>query len=199
MPQTYNISKLQKKVKKELDEDRYRHTMGVMYTAAALAMCYGADLEKTQVAGLLHDCAKCIPNDRKLKMCEKAGIEMNAVEQAAPSLLHAKLGAHLAAERYEVQDQEILDAIRWHTTGRPDMTLLEKIIFMADYIEPMRWKAENLDEIRSIAFHDLDRAVFYTLRDTLNYLSRGPAEIDDMTNRAYLFYRDLCAGKEDDI
>ena len=196
MAQTYNIAKLQKRIRKELDEDRYRHTMGVMYTAASLAMCYGADLEKAQVAGLLHDCAKCIPNDRKLKLCDKYGIEMNAVEQAAPSLLHAKLGAYLAAERYEIKDQEILDAIRWHTTGKPGMTLLEKIIFLSDYIEPMRWKAQNLDEIRYQAFRDLDRAVFWTLRDTLNYLQRGPAQIDDMTDRAYKYYRDLCAGTE---
>jgi predicted HD superfamily hydrolase involved in NAD metabolism len=132
-------------------------------------------------------------------LCEKYGIEINAVEEMAPSLLHAKLGAQLAAERYEIEDPEILGAIRWHTTGKPDMSLLEKIIFQADYIEPMRWKAQNLDEIRAMAFHDLDRAVFYTLRDTLNYLSKVPSMIDDMTNKAYLFYRDICAGKEDDI
>ena len=198
MAQTNNIAKLQKKIRKELDEDRYRHTLGVMYTAASLAMCYGADLEKAQTAGLLHDCAKCIPNDRKLRLCEKYGIEMNAVEHAAPSLLHAKLGAYLAAERYEINDQEILDAIRWHTTGNPGMTLLEKIIFLADYIEPMRWKAQNLDEIRREAFRDIDRAIFWTLRDTLNYLMRTPAQIDDMTDRAYHYYRDLCAGDQDE-
>ena len=69
---TYNLIKMQKKLKKYIDEARYQHTLGVMYTAAALAMCYGADLEQAQVAGLLHDCAKCIPNDKKLKLCKPA-------------------------------------------------------------------------------------------------------------------------------
>ena len=86
MKQQYNIAKMQKKLKKELDDDRYRHTLGVMYTSAALAMRYGADLMKAQVAGLLHDCAKCIPNDKKLRMCEKYGIPVSHVENEAPFL-----------------------------------------------------------------------------------------------------------------
>ena len=76
----YNITKIQKKLRKELDDDRYRHTLGVMYTSAALAMRYGADLMKAQIAGLLHDCAKCIPNDKKLKLCDKYGIPVTKVE-----------------------------------------------------------------------------------------------------------------------
>ena len=95
----YNLTKLQKKVKKELDADRYHHTLGVKYTAAALAMCYGADLESAQVAGLLHDCAKCIPNDRKIRMCKERQIEITKVELDAPYLLHSKLGACLAQEK----------------------------------------------------------------------------------------------------
>lgn len=185
----YNLVKIQKKLKKELDEDRYRHTLGVMYTSAALAMRYGADLEKAQVAGLLHDCAKCIPNDKKLKLCEKHHIPVTRVENNAPFLLHSKLGAYLAKEKYGVADEEILQAIVWHTTGKPDMTLLEEIVFLADYIEPMRWKAENLAKIRQMAFVDLDRAVYMTLRDTLQYLETGSGEVDEMTRAACQFYR----------
>ena len=184
----YNLAKLQKKLRKELDEDRYTHTLGVMYTSAALAMRYGVDLEKAQVAGLLHDCAKCIPNEKKLKMCEKYNIPITRVENNAPFLLHSKLGAYLAKEKYGVQDEEILQAIVWHTTGKPDMTLLEEIVFLADYIEPMRWKAENLEEIRRIAFVDLDLAVYMTLRDTLHYLETGPGEVDEMTRSACQYY-----------
>ena len=103
----YNIMKLQKKLQKELDEDRYYHTLGVMYTSAALAMRYGADMEKAQVAGLLHDCAKCIPNDKKIKMCQKHKIPITQVEEEAPFLLHAKLGAYLAEKKYNVSDKEI--------------------------------------------------------------------------------------------
>lgn len=185
----YNLAKIQKKLRKELDEDRYRHTLGVMYISAALAMRYGADLEKAQVAGLLHDCAKCIPNEKKIKLCEKYHIPITRVENNAPFLLHSKLGAYLAKEKYGVQDEEILQAIIWHTTGKPDMTLLEEIVFLADYIEPMRWKAENLAEIRHMAFIDLDQAVYMTLRDTLHYLENGSGEVDEMTWSACQYYK----------
>ncbi len=195
----YNIGKIEKRLQKELDEDRYRHTMGVTYISAALAMRYGADLEKAMVAGLLHDCAKCIPNDRKLKLCEKYQIPVSQVERGAPYLLHSKLGAYLAEAEYGVKDVEILQAITWHTTGKPDMTLLEKIVFLADYIEPMRWKAENLNVIRKTAFEDLDRAVYLTLRDTLHYLEkRDQGAVDEMTRDAYLHYLKLQEGKEPD-
>ena len=192
-----NIVKIQKKLKKELDEDRYRHTLGVMYTAAALAMRYEVDLEKAQLAGLLHDCAKCIPNDRKLHLCEKYGLPVTRTEKSSPFLLHAKLGAYIACHKYGVEDQEILDAINWHTTGRADMGMLEKIIFIADYIEPMRWKAENLPLIRKIAFEDIDLAVYLTLRDTLAYLKKGnSSELDSTTEEAFQFYEKLisCRG-----
>ncbi len=189
----YNIMKLQKKLQKELDEDRYCHTLGVMYTSAALAMRYGEDMEKAQVAGLLHDCAKCIPNEKKKKLCEKYKIPVTQVEEGAPFLLHAKLGAYLAKTKYNVSDPEILQAITWHTTGKPDMTLLEKIVFLADYIEPARYKAAHLHEIRDIAFVDIDQAVYMTLRDTLRYLESGIGAVDEMTKSAYVYYKELCS------
>lgn len=184
-----NLQKLQKKLRKELDEDRYRHTMGVMYTAASLAMCYSLDLYQAQIAGLLHDCAKCIPNDKKLKMCEKYHLEVTETELAAPFLLHAKLGAFLAQEKYGVDDADVCAAVRWHTTGKPDMTPLEQIIFIADYIEPMRQKAENLALIRRVAFQDLDEACYLILRDTLQYLKKGSGRIDQMSAQAFDFYK----------
>ena len=183
----YNLIKMQKKLKKYVDESRYVHTLGVMYTAAALAMCYDADLEKAQVAGLLHDCAKCIPNDKKLKLCRQNDIPVSAVEEKSPFLLH---------EKYDVKDQEILDAIACHTTGKPDMTLLEKIIFISDYIEPMRSKAENLPLIRHMAFEDLDLAVYTTLRDTLVYLEKEKTCLDNQTTMAYNYYRQLIEERE---
>lgn len=189
----YNIMKLQNKLQKELDEDRYCHTLGVMYTSAALAMRYGEDMEKAQVAGLLHDCAKCIPNEKKKKLCEKYKIPVTQVEEGAPFLLHAKLGAYLAKTKYNVSDPEILQAITWHTTGKPDMTLLEKIVFLADYIEPARYKAAHLHEIRDIAFVDIDQAVYMTLRDTLRYLESGIGAVDEMTKSAYVYYKELCS------
>lgn len=192
-----NLVKLQRKMKKELDADRYQHTLGVMFTAASLAMCYGEDVGKAQLAGLLHDCAKCIPNDRKLKMCQEYGIEISKVELKAPYLLHSKLGAYLAREKYGVEDEDVLGAILWHTTGRPNMTTLEKIIFIADYIEPARFKAQNLAEVRRLAFHDLSLTVCRILEDTLHYLDSGKGEIDPMSRSAYRYYHKLFFETED--
>lgn len=192
----YNILKMQKKLRKYIDEDRYWHTIGVMYTAASLAMCHGADMEKARVAGLLHDCAKCIPNHKKLKLCEQYHIHISETEKNAPYLLHAPLGASIAKDKYDVTDQEILSAITWHTTGRPGMSLLDKIIYIADFIEPMRCKASNLPEVRRLAFEDLDMAVYVTLRDTLHYL-KNSSSLDKRTIEAYNYYKRVIREKED--
>ena len=185
----YDLKLLQKQMKEALSEDRYEHTIGVMYTAESLAMRYGIDMTKAAVAGLLHDCAKCIPNAQKLKMCKKNDIEISEMEAKNPSLLHAKLGAFLAEELYGVKDPEILSAINWHTTGKPDMSMLDIIIYMADYIEPNRDKAPNLKEIRKLCFENIEEALYQVLEGTLNYLSGRPDMIDPMTKISYDFYK----------
>lgn len=189
MKDAHCISDLKKDLKKELDDSRYEHTMGVMYTCAALAMRYEYDLEKAMLAGLMHDCAKCIPNAKKLKIADKNHLETSELERKNPFMLHAKLGAFLAKEKYDIDDEEILDAIRFHTTGKPDMTLLDKIVYIADYIEPKRDKAPNLSLIRRLAFEDIDRALLKILEDTLSYLGDSPDEVDDMTKRTYEYYK----------
>ena len=187
----YDFIKMEKKLAKYLDEDRYAHTMGVMYTCAALAMVHGCDLTQAQTAGLLHDCAKCIPGHTKIKMCEKYNLEISEIERKNPSLLHAKLGAYLAKDKYDIEDEEILMAIRSHTTGRPGMSLLEKIVYIADYIEPKRDKAPNLDFVRKLAFQDLDECMYEILKDSLAYLEENPKDVDTTTNEAFLYYKDL--------
>ncbi len=188
----------QKKLKKELDADRYEHTIGVAYTAAALAMRYGANIQQAQVAGLLHDCAKCIPNQKKIALCQKYNIKITEVELENPFLLHAKLGAFLAMHKYGITDKEITSAILSHTTGRPNMSLLVKIIFVADYIEPQRKKQPNLAEIRKLAFIDLDRALLQILEDTLAFLSASAGSVDPMTEKTYLYYKNLLKDKKQD-
>lgn len=185
----YDLKLLQKQMKEELTEDRYEHTLGVMYTAEALAMRYGVDMTKAAVAGLLHDCAKCIPNQQKIKLCKKHNIEMTEMEKKNPSLLHAKLGAYMANRAYGVSDVDILNAIRWHTTAKPDMTMLDMIIYMADYIEPNRDKAPNLKEIRKLCFENIEEALYKVLKSTLDYLQDRPEAIDPMTKESYLFYK----------
>ncbi|MBR5510393.1 MAG: bis(5'-nucleosyl)-tetraphosphatase (symmetrical) YqeK [Lachnospiraceae bacterium] len=186
---TVCIKDLKKDLKKEMDDSRYEHTIGVMYTCAALAMRYGYDLEKAMLAGLMHDCAKCMPNAKKLKVAEKNHLEISNLERKNPFMLHAKLGAFLARKKYDIDDEEILDAIRWHTTGRPNMTLLDKIVYIADYIEPKRDKAPNLPLIRQLAFTDLDQALIKILEDTLGYLGDSPDDVDYMTKMTYDYYK----------
>ena len=187
----YDFIKMQKKLAKYLDEDRFAHTLGVMYTCASLAMVHGYDLEDAQVAGLLHDCAKCIPNKKKLKLCSQNNISVTAFEEEHPFLLHAKLGAYIARKKYDITDEEILSSITYHTTGRREMSLLEKIVYIADYIEPMRNKAPNLDKIRKLAFQDLDECLYEILKDTLEYLDENPQNVDNTTKEAFSYYKEL--------
>ena len=184
----YDFMALQKKLKKELDSARFQHTLGVMYTSAALAMAHDGDLMKAQAAGLLHDCAKAIPNDEKLELCKKYGIIVSDVERENPSLLHAKLGAYIAREKYGVMDDEVLHAIYVHTTGEPGMSTLDKILFVADYIEPNRDSQPNLEYVRKIAFWDLNQAMEGILYDTLEYLKKSEKQIDSMTQKTYEYY-----------
>ncbi len=187
----YDLVKMQKKLVKYLDEDRFQHTMGVMYSAACLAMAHGYDIQDAQAAGLLHDCAKCIPNKKKIRLCEQHNIAITEFEKTHPFLIHAKLGAYIAEKKYNITDREILNAITWHTTGRPGMSMLEKIIYIADYIEPMRDKAPNLSRIRPLAFVDLDECMYEILRDTLDYLEENPKEIDETTREAFEYFDEL--------
>ncbi|MCI8373532.1 MAG: HD domain-containing protein [Lachnospiraceae bacterium] len=186
-----NLGLYKKKLRKKLDNERYEHTIGVAYTAAALAMRYGADLEKAQIAGILHDNAKCFSLEKSMQMIEKYNIPVTEAEKLNPALLHSKVGAYLAMHKYKISDKEIIRAILYHTTGRPNMTLLEKIIYIADYIEPMRHKAQNLPEIRRLAFIDLDKALLKILSDTLEYLEKCQIETDPLTEKTYDFYKNI--------
>jgi predicted HD superfamily hydrolase involved in NAD metabolism len=187
---TIEISqKLRKQLEKELKPDRFDHTLGVAYTAASMAFVHGADVEKALIAGFLHDCAKCMSHDEQIKICEKNNIDITDVERRNHSLLHAKVGMYLARTRYDVYDTEILNAIRWHTTGREDMSLLEKIIYIADFIEPNRKPLEGLPVIRKEAFEDLDRCLAHILHDSVIYLQTIGKECDDATMNAYEFYK----------
>ncbi|WP_022778569.1 bis(5'-nucleosyl)-tetraphosphatase (symmetrical) YqeK [Butyrivibrio sp. AE3009] len=181
--------KLRKELEKELKPDRFDHTLGVAYTAASIAFVFGADVEKALIAGMLHDCAKCMSHEEQVKICEKNKIEITEVERRNHSLLHAKAGMYLARAKYDIYDPEILEAIRWHTTGKEDMSLLEKIIYIADFIEPNRRPLEGMDEIRKEAFTDIDRCLAHILHDSVLYLQTIGKECDEATMNAYLYYK----------
>lgn len=190
------IRKMQQKVKKHLDNDRYEHTLGVMYTAGALAMRYQENVKSALIAGLLHDCAKCIPTEKKMKLCDKYHIEVSEVERSNPSLLHAKLGACFATKKYHIKDQAIISAIESHTTGKPGMSTLEKIVYIADYIEPGRRELPNMATVRKLAFENLDECLYRILKDSLNYLNTMKIDVDPMTENTYLYYKKLLKKKE---
>lgn len=190
MDYSKEIVKIQNKLKRRLKDSRYQHTLGVAYTAGCLAMKYEEDMNSAIIAGLLHDCAKYMDSDEMLKNAEKAKLEISDTEYKKPDLLHAKLGAYYAKKKYDIDDNNILSAIRYHTTGRPDMTLLEKIIYIADYIEPGRDKMPRLDTIRKMAFEDLNRCLEMILEDSVDYLNKSGMTIDNTTLETYNFYCD---------
>ena len=177
------------RLRKELDFKRYEHTCGVAYTSAALAMRWDADVNKAYLAGLLHDCAKGMSDDDRLDICKKKGIYVSEVEYDNPSLLHAKVGAYLAKTVYESDDEDILSAITYHTTGRAEMTLLEKIVFSADYLEPNRNHDPELPMIRRMAFTDLDEAILKIYENTMRHLKNSTKVLDPTTEEAYRYYQ----------
>ena len=189
------MKKIKKYLKKHLTKDRYQHTLGVAFTAAALAMKYNTDtananlVKRAYLEGLLHDCAKCMSDEKKLHICDKNNLSYSSMEADHPYLLHGKVGAHIARKKFGIKDEDILQAITWHTTGRPNMSLLEKIIFIADYIEPSRKPVKELDQIRKLAFEDIDNTMERILANTLKYLDGKNAPVDKMTVTTYESYK----------
>ena len=141
--------------------------------AVKLAEHYGADVKKAELAGLVHDCAKDLSMDECLELAKRHGYEPDEISLRNMSLLHAPLGAYLAKELFHIEDEEIQGAIAYHTTGRKDMTLLEKIIFLADYIEEGS-SFPGVEELRELAFIDLNRAILTSLEFSIhNVMKRG--------------------------
>lgn len=153
------IETIKQKLQQILSERRYRHSLGVADEAKKLALHYGADTEKAYLAGLVHDCAKEIPPARMQElMIHRYGVPVDAQMAHMPRLLHGPLGACVAQSEFEIYDPEILDAIRFHTTGKAGMQLLTKIIYIADYIEPNR-DFEGVEALRQLAYQDIDSAI----------------------------------------
>ena len=186
-----DIIGIQKKLQKTLDERRFLHTLGVAYTATSMAMVHDCDIKKAQLAGLLHDCAKMCSKDKLLKTCKKNGIKITTHEQEHPEMLHAKIGALIARSKYHITDSEVLDAIRWHTTGKSAMSKLGKIIYIADFIEPNRKELDCLDKIRELAFSDLDECMYVLLKNIIEFLESKNEEIDEVSNAAFEYYSNL--------
>jgi predicted HD superfamily hydrolase involved in NAD metabolism len=140
-----------------------------METAEKLARKYGADPEKARLAGLLHDCAKNIPAGEAIEYCRENRVFLKDICEFEPSLIHAYLGAHLARAEYGVEDDEIIAAIYYHTTGEDDMELLTRILYVADTIEPNRTQV-GVEALRELAFKDLDAALMRCIDSTIRHI-----------------------------
>jgi nicotinate-nucleotide adenylyltransferase len=188
------IDEIELDLEQKLSKKRYKHTLAVSYIASALAMNYSIDVEAARLAGLLHDCAKWMSDDELLVYCEDHNIVINQFEQNNPGLLHGKIGASLAKNTYHIDNYEILQAITYHTTGKPSMTKLEQIIFISDYIEPNRKNLKRINMIQTTAFENLDIAMYYITEDTLTYLNSTNKVLDIKTQETYNYYKEkyLC-------
>ncbi len=131
------------------------------------------------------------PDEKRLSVCLQNNIPVSEIEYRNPFLLHGKVGAFYAREKFNIQSEDILNAITYHTTGRPRMSMLEKIVFVADYIEPRRCQAPNLYYLRKAAFVDIDQTVCDILKQTLEYLREKEAEIDQQTVETYEYYKHI--------
>ena len=181
------LSWLRQMVMPYLEERRIAHVTGVESQAVMLAMHWGEDPDKAAVSGILHDITKAQGKEKQLKLCEKYGIILETAERENPSLLHARTGAALARDRFGVSD-DIYEAIRWHTTGKPDMNTLEKILYLADYTEPNR-DFDGVEELRELSFEDLDKAMALGLEMTIKDLNERGKTIFHDTMDAYNWYK----------
>ena len=158
------------RLKTELNEHRFNHTLGVAAEAVRLAPLFGADPEKAYVAGLLHDCAKNFSAERVREYCEKYGVELDPYCKREKALIHAFIGPAVAKNDYGVYDEEILSAIYYHTTGKADMSPLEKLIYIADMTEPGRKMDQSAELRQLLSDGDVDGALIRAIGSSICFV-----------------------------
>lgn len=167
------LKQIDEEIKKSLSEKRYNHSVGVMKKSEELAKIYEVDVNKAKLIGLAHDIAKEISKEDKLKYAKENNIEVDEIERINIGLLHGKIGADICKKKYGFT-KEMQNAISYHTLGNRNMDILAKVIFVADKIEENRQykkeeKQEKLEEVRRIAFENIDKAVLYAIDMSLEY------------------------------
>lgn len=178
------IENLEVKLIMMIDKRRYKHSIGVKETAVKLAEKYGADVNKAALAGLLHDCAKGMADDILLDIAQKhCGIDINDVYRYQPGLLHGVVGAYIVENEFLIKDEEIAHSIKYHTTGCKDMSMLDKIIYLADYIEPGR-NFPGVEDLRELTFMDINKGMVTALGNTIKYVIEKGGLIDIPTIQA---------------
>ena len=171
-----------------MGKKRFKHTLGVVESATQLAKLYNVDVEKARLAALLHDCAKEMPLKEMQDLVKENNYKADEELLANGNLLHGLAGMIRAKLEFSITDSEILEAIRVHTTGKVGMSTLDKVIFLADYIEPNRREIPGLSKIRQIVFQNIDQAICLSSERTIRYLEDNGNKIDPMTIKTYEFY-----------
>ncbi len=167
---------------------RKAHTLRVAKLAAELAQKHKIDEKKTLAAALLHDCAKNVPPNSPLLK----GFVLD--ETVPPAVMHQFAGAYLAEKKFGVKDEDVLNAVRYHTSGRPNMSPLEKIVFLADLLEEERCYP-GVERLRALLYKDIDECLLAALEETINYLQRDGKEVYPLTREAYEYYKEKNYGK----
>lgn len=177
-----------------LTPKRFLHSRGVAEEAYRLAVHYGLNSQKAYMAGILHDCAKCLDEEVTFELCDKYGIKLDRVLREQPELIHSFLGAEVARHDFGITDEEILNAIRYHTTGRVGMSSMEKLIYLSDFFEPSRKPFNGMETIRRLAYKDLDEAMDFALNHTIDYIGKKNRLVHPLSLEAADYYRKI---KED--
>lgn len=187
-----DYTEILKWLKENLNEERYFHTLGTAECAKGLAEKYNLDCEKAYLAGLLHDCAKCFSNEKLLDIIHK-NLDVEECEMLNYKTLHAPVSAYIAQKEFNVTDREILSAIRWHTLGKPEMSDFEKIIFLADKIEPNTRDKEYSNKIRLLLDEEngLNKALLKCYKETIKSLVKRDLKICMITIEIYNKLEDL--------
>lgn len=165
-----NYKEIEKILKKMLPERRLQHSINVSECAVKLSEIYKYDKEKAKIAGIAHDCAKYFTNEQIKECVRMFNVELDPLEVNSRALSHSIIGSYVAKEVFKIEDEEIINAIRYHTTGRENMSLLEKIIYMADLIEEGR-KFPRVEELRELAFSgNLEQALILSFDNTIKFV-----------------------------
>ncbi|HEO8418569.1 MAG: bis(5'-nucleosyl)-tetraphosphatase (symmetrical) YqeK [Niallia sp.] len=173
-------------VKEQITEKRYIHTIGVMETAIKLAEKYGGDVKKAETAAIFHDYAKFRPKHEMKQIIVQQNMDPNLLLFHS-ELWHAPVGAFLVEKEVGINDKEILDAIRYHTSGRPEMSMLEKIVYLADYMEPGR-AFPGVEEVRELAEVSFERAFLQAVKNTIMFLIRNNRAVFPLSIETYNRY-----------
>lgn len=176
-------------LKNNITENRFNHSLQVAKEAKSLAIQHNENKEKAFLAGVLHDCCKCFNLNQINDTYKKYNFMPDEVLQKQPDLAHSFLGYYIAKDIYGVDDEDILNSIKYHTTGRASMSTLEKIIYIADYIEPTRKYFDGIYKARELAYENLDKAMAYILKNTINFNKQKGRILHPLSIEAYEYYK----------